>query len=95
MSGKIEGTIASVSEAGNLVTDISSEQLGGVPRGESVVVRCDDHETNGIFEADHSQPAATLIAVLGASGQLELEIVGDSAKIMLGVAIGEKVEVAW
>ncbi len=95
MPGKIEGTVASVSEAGNLVTDISAEQLDGVPRGDSVTVRCDDHETNGIFEENHNQPAATLIAVIGGSGQLELEIVGDSAKIMLGIAVGERVEVEW
>lgn len=95
MSGKIEGKVASVSDSGNLVTDISAAQLEGTPTGDSVVVRCDDHETTGIFQQGHNQPAATLIAVVGASGNLELEIVGDSAKIMLGVSTGEKVVVQW
>ena len=95
MPGKIEGIVASVSDAGNLVTNISAGQLAEAPTDESVTIRCDDHETHGIFSADHDQPAATLLAVLGASGNLELEIVGDSAKIMLGVAIGEKVKVTW
>jgi hypothetical protein len=78
-----------------LVTDISLDQLQGVPRDEQVIVRCDDHETNGIFTQDHDQPESTLIAVLGESGCLELEIVGDSAQLMLGVRVGEKVEVCW
>jgi S-adenosylmethionine hydrolase len=93
--GRIEGTIKSVSKAGNLITDISVEQLRDAPTDERVTVCCDDHETNGLFPPDHDQPAATLLAVLGSSGFLELEIVGDSAQIMLGVAIGEKVEVRW
>jgi hypothetical protein len=35
------------------------------------------------------------MAILGPSGCLELTIVGDSAKIMLGVSLGEKVVVKW
>ena len=95
MAGRIEGTVASVSESGNLVTDITAEQLADAPTDEQVTIRCDDHETNGIFPADHDQPEATLLAVLGPSGCLELEIVGDSARIMLGVSVGQKVEVVW
>lgn len=95
MPAKIQGTIAAVSESGNLITDITAEQLADVPTGDSVVIRCDDHETTGIFGVDHNQPEATLIALIGTSGNLELEIVGDSAKIMLGVAVGEKVEVVY
>ncbi|MCA9120302.1 MAG: adenosylmethionine-8-amino-7-oxononanoate aminotransferase [Planctomycetaceae bacterium] len=95
MAGRIEGTVVSISESGNLVTDIAADQLAGVPRGDQVSVRCDEHETLGIFDIGHEQPPFTLIAVLGPSGCLELEIVTDSAKIMLGVAVGEKVEVRW
>ena len=95
MSGKVEGSVVSVSETGNLVTDISSDRLELTPRDERVTVRCDDHETNGIFDANHDQPAATLLAILGSSGCLELEVVGDSAKIMLGIGPGERVEVVW
>ena len=95
VSGKVEGSVVSISETGNLVTDISPDQLLGAPRDEQVTVRCDDHETNGIFDANHDQPAATLLAIIGSSGCVELEVVGDSAKIMLGISLGGKVEVAW
>ena len=49
----------------------------------------------GIFASGHDQPSMTLIAVVGSSGNLELEIVGESAKIMLGIAVGEPVVVKW
>lgn len=95
MAGRIDGQVVSISESGNLVTDITADQLTSVPRDDQVTIRCDEHETLGIFEGDHEQPAFTLIAVLGGSGCLELEVVGDSAKMMLGVSVGEKVEVHW
>jgi S-adenosylmethionine hydrolase len=95
VAGRIEGTVVSISGSGNLVTDITAEQLTDVPRGEQVTVRCDEHETLGIFDVGHNQPPFTLIALVGSSGCLELEIVTDSAKIMLGVSTGEKVEVRW
>ena len=95
MAGRIDGQVVSISESGNLVTDITADRLASVPRDDQVTIRCDEHETLCIFEGDHEQPAFTLIAVLGGSGSLELEVVGDSAKMMLGVAVGEKVEVHW
>jgi S-adenosylmethionine hydrolase len=93
--GKIEGAVVSVSERGNLVTDITAAQLADTPRGDNVTVRCDEHETVGIFDLTHQEPEMTLLALIGQSGHLELEIVGDSAKIMLGVRVGEKVLVKW
>ena len=58
-------------------------------------VSCDEHETTGIFGLDHGQPEMTLLAVIGESGNLELAIVGESARIMLGIDVGEKVVVSW
>lgn len=95
MAGKIEGTVVAISETGNLVTDISAAALAHVPRDDRVTICCDEHETTGIFGSNHNQPDATLIAVLGPEGRLELLLVGDSAKVMLGVGVGERVEVRW
>ena len=95
MAEKIEGRIASVSTQGNLVSDISADQLAQVPHDESVIVRCDEHETHGIFSSDHGEPEMTLLALVGNSGNLELEIAGDSAQIMLGISLGEKIVVTW
>ena len=77
MPQRIEGTVVSFNPAGNVVTDIPAARLQDAPRDERVTVRCDEHETMGLFEAEHQQPESTLIALLGRSGCLELAIVGD------------------
>ena len=95
LPGKIEGEVVSIDSFGNLVTNISAGALVDTPRDESVTIRCDDHETLGIYNTYSDQPEMTLIALIGSSDQLEIAIVNDSAKIMLGVRVGEKVIVKW
>ncbi len=96
MSGKIEGTVESISETGDLITDIPFQRWSSAPRDSSVRVIVDEeHETFGIFSADHDQPTMTLIA-LGEDGQpLRLSLVGDSASMMLGVRSGSPVRIVW
>jgi S-adenosylmethionine hydrolase len=93
--GQIQGKIAAYGESGNLVSDIGNDRLANVPRGEEVTVTCDEHQTVGIYAADHPEEPFTLMAILGASGCLELTIVGESAKAMLGVRLGEAITVRW
>ena len=95
MAGKIEGVVAAFGPTGNLITDIANDRLKGVPSGDSVKIIVDEHETVGIYAANHQEQAATLMAILGSSGFLELTIVGDSAQAMLGVRLQEKVVVKW
>ena len=95
MPGKIEGIIETVDSFGNLITNIDEEQLGDVPRDESVRILCDEHETQGIFQTYGDQPAMTLIALIGSGGRLELAIVDDSAAIMLGISVGTKIVLSW
>ncbi len=93
--GKIEGVIESIDSFGNLISNITADQLANVPRGETTVVECDEHQTQGIFTTYSDQPEMTLVALVGSSGKLELAIVGDSAKIMLGVRVGTPITVVW
>lgn len=93
--GRIEGKVTSVSPSGDLVTDISVDRLGDAPRDERLTVTCDEHATMGLYAPDHQEPPMTFLALLGASGFLELVIVGDSAKIMLGIRPGQPVIVEW
>lgn len=95
MPGKIEGTVVAYGPTGNLITDIANERLKSVPAGDGVKVICDEHETVGIYPASHVEDAATLMAILGTGGFLELTIVGDSAQMMLGVSLRERVVVKW
>lgn len=93
--GNIVGEIESVDSFGNLVTNITAEQLSGVPTDESTRVVCGEHETFGIFRTYSDQPEMTLIALVGSSGKLELALVGDSAAAMLGEGVGTEVSVVW
>lgn len=92
---RIEGEVVEVDSFGNLVTNITADMLDGVPTDESVTVRCDEHETVGIFQTYADQPEMTLVALVGSGGRLELAIVGDSAAMMLGVRVGAPVVVTW
>jgi S-adenosylmethionine hydrolase len=95
-SNRITGQVTEIDSFGNLITNITRDQLAGVPTDDRAGVFCDDeHETRGIFTAYADQPEMTLIALVGSHGHLELAIVGDSAKIMLGVGVGAPVEVRW
>lgn len=93
--GEITGRVASVDSFGNLITDIQADRLTDVPTDERLQVLCDEHETRGLFRTYADQPEMTLIALIGSSGCLELAIVGDSAKLMLGVGTGASVTLRW
>ena len=95
MSGKIEGKVISISPNGDLVTDITAQQLEFVPTDERVRIECDEHETNGIFRLDHQEPESTFLAFINAEGRLSLQIVGLSASEMLGIREGQSVTVQW
>lgn len=95
LSNRIDGTIASCDSAGNLVTDIPNDSVAGLVGDENVSVKFGDHETFGIFPTDHGEPDATLVASLGESGFVQIEIVGISLSDMLGIKAGVKVAVGW
>lgn len=95
LANRIQGEIVAIDSFGNLVTNITREMLADVPTDESVAVRCDGHETHSIFSTYAEQPPMTLVALIGSNDQLELAIVDDSAKIMLGVTVGAEVEICW
>ena len=95
MPGRIEGTVVAYGPTGNLVTDIANDRLQGVPAGDGVKIVCDEHETVGIYSADHQEEPCTLMAIRGTSGCLELTVVGDSAQAILGVPLKETIVVKW
>lgn len=92
---RIEGEVIEVDSFGNLITNITRDMLHGVPTNEVVVVRCDDHETQGIYATYSDQPTMTFMAHVGSTGRLELAIVDENASAMLGVKVGAPVCVSW
>ncbi len=95
MANRIQGQVSRISETGSLITDISVDQLKEAPRDESLTVKFGDHETFGLFPSEHGQPDATMVATMGSSGCVEIEIVGIPLAEMLGIRVGEKVIVKW
>jgi S-adenosylmethionine hydrolase len=96
MPGKIQGTIRSIDSFGNLVSDIPADKLTDVPTDpERVRIRCDEHETQGLFKTYGEQPPMTLLAIIGSSGYLELAIVEENASMMLGIRAGVPIVVEW
>ena len=92
---KLTGQIVNVTDSGHLVTDISLKDLAAAPRDESVKIRCGEHITVGIFPLEHGQPEMTFVAFEGASGFVELALVGDDASRFLGINAGSAVTITW
>ena len=95
LANKIQGQVNSIDESGRLISDIPNDQVADAPRDDSLSVKFGDHETVGLYPADHDQPAATMVASLGNSGFVEIEIVGISLSEMLGIKKGETVTINW
>lgn len=96
MPGKIQGTVRSIDSFGNLITDVAADKLADVPTDpERVRIRCDEHETQGLFKTYGEQPPMTLVALVGSSGYLEMAIVNENASMMLGIRTGTPVTVEW
>jgi S-adenosyl-L-methionine hydrolase (adenosine-forming) len=91
----IEGEVIEVDSFGNLITNITRAMLEGVPSGDSVIITCEEHETQGIFATFSDQPPMTLMAHVGSTGRLEMAIVDENASAMLGVTVGAPVRVTW
>ena len=91
----IEGKVGSLTNTGDLVTDIPVAKLADVPSSTEIRVKVGDHETLGVFPLDHGEPAGTLIAVLGGSGFVEIGITGISIHEMLGLGVGENVTLTF
>jgi S-adenosylmethionine hydrolase len=95
LAERIEGRVVSVTDSGSLVTDITPDQLRDAPTDERVRVQCEEHFTLGLHRHDHNEPEMTFLALVSEDEALQLEIVGDSASIMLGIAVGDRVTVEW
>lgn len=92
---KLKGQIVSVTETGDAVTDIKVADLESAPRDDGVSIHCEGHITTGIYPTEHGQPEMTFVAFEGASGFVQLSLVGDDASRFLGLRPGSEVIVGW
>ena len=92
---KLTGQVVSVTESGDLVTDLKLSEIQSLPRDESVTILCEGHKTCGIYPVDHQEPEMTFIAFEGEDGFLRLSLVGDDASRFLGIREASSVEVKF
>ena len=95
MATIVTGKVSEVGDDGRLITDIDVSQVTAAVGDQEVKVQFGGHETVGLYEQNHEQPEATLVASVGASGCVEIEIVGMSLAVMLGISVGTQVKVQW
>jgi S-adenosylmethionine hydrolase len=95
VANRIEGEVVEIDSFGNLITNITRTMLDGVPTDETVIISCEDHETQGIYSTYSDQPTMTFMAHVGSTGRLELAVVDENASAMLGVRVGAPVRVCW
>jgi len=91
----VTGKVSEVGDDGRLITDIDVSQVTAAVGDQEVKVQFGGHETVGLYEQNHEQPEATLVASVGASGCVEIEIVGMSLAVMLGIGVDTQVKVQW
>jgi S-adenosyl-L-methionine hydrolase (adenosine-forming) len=86
-SGKLVGWIIYVDTFGNLITNISKQELPG----DVFSVKIAGKKIGGL--SDHYSQNEGLVALIGSSGQLEIALRNGSAAEKLKVGFGEKVEI--
>ena len=91
----LEGQVESLGPQGDLITNIAIDSCANAPNLQEVKVQIGPHETIGIHSPDHQEPEATLIAVAGRDGFVEIGITGMNISEMLGIRVGEKVTISW
>ena len=89
LSGRrLSGEVIFVDSFGNLITNISVEQVS-----ESDRISIEDYVVPGLVQAYGEHRAGELIALVGSSGRLEFAVVDGNAQEKLGLTAGARVRV--
>ncbi len=86
--GRILGQVIHIDRFGNLITNISKEQLPEKP-----LIRIMGKAISGISNS-YDAPAGTLLAIIGSAGHLEISLARDSAAHRLKAGVGQAVELS-
>lgn len=85
---RISGEVIFVDSFGNLITNISADDLHGED-----TFRIGDHVIQGLVRSYSQRAAGQWVALIGSSGRLEFAVVDGSAAQQLGAGQGTAVEV--
>lgn len=94
--GSIHGKILHVDRFGNLVTNITQEdieRLSAQQLGENLVIHIGGHQIEGLQRSYGFAPKESPLALIGSRGRLEIAICCENAAQKLGVALAEAVTI--
>ncbi len=89
----IVGEVIHIDRFGNLITNINEETVRGFAAKEELTVSVEGEELRGLKRYYSEAPKGRLLALIGASGHLEIALAGGSAEKLLKAQIGTKVKV--
>jgi S-adenosylmethionine hydrolase len=89
----VRGQVIHIDSFGNLITNLSREELDRLGQSSSLIVRIRNREVRGLVYSYGSALEGELVALFDSAGRLEIAIVGNSAAARLGIGVGEPVEV--
>ena len=92
---RLEGRVVALNDQGDLITDIPASECASAPDQSEIRIQVGGHETIGIYSADHNEPVGTLIAIVDEKGCLSIGITGVNISEMLGIHVGETVNILW
>jgi len=88
------GEVIHVDHFGNVSTNIRIENLmEAMHEKETIHVRLNEIEINGMVHTFGERPAGELVALIGSTGNLGIVVVNGSAQQRLGSKVGDRVEV--
>ena len=87
--GSLAGHILHVDSFGNLITDITSQDLP--PTGEPVTIEVGNRLIHGLSRT--YAEGEGILALIGSSGHLEVSVRGGSARSLLNAEVGDEVRV--
>jgi S-adenosylmethionine hydrolase len=90
------GEVTHIDHFGNIGTNIRVEHLGdAMERKETILVRLNGIEINGMVNTFGERPVGEVIALIGSTGNLAIAIVNGNAAEKLGVKHGNEILVTW
>lgn len=91
----LRGQVERLDPFGNLITNISREDLAGIAQHQPLRVACGSRTAMPIVRTYGMQPAGTAVALAGSAGYLEIAVVEGNAAQALQATIGAEVSIRW
>jgi S-adenosylmethionine hydrolase len=94
-SQRLVGEVETVDRFGNLITNITRQDLAGIARHQPLRVKCGARDGIPIVRTYGAQPKGTIVALVGSGGCLEVAVVEGSAARELSAVVGVAVAIEW